>query len=174
MEIPVKPIQSPRRLKRIVVLIVLSIAVAAGGWFWWEKQQMDDLVSPGLFLINYTDQDVYASVHYSKFPKPGDGASDGMGRGPGAGGGSLVCCVPIPTIWHPGIQMIVKYRFGDWPEGKEETKVVELPPYPGGHAGSFYLVFHSEAEFELFSTMYGPRHPRWPGRRVEEILPEIN
>lgn len=165
METPVKPIRSDQRLKRIVVLIALSIALAAGGWFLWEKQRMDALVSTDLILINYTDQDLHASVHYSKFPQPGEGASDGMG--PGGGGGSMVCCIPIPTIWRPGIQMIVKYRFGSRREGKkEETKVVELPEYPDRRVGDLYLVFHSETEFELFSSFYAPGHPRWPGKHV--------
>ena len=64
--------------------LVLVAGLAYVGWLWREQQAMDELVSPGLTLINYTDHDVYASVHYSKFPNPGEGASEGVG--PHAGG----------------------------------------------------------------------------------------
>ena len=158
-----------RNLK--LAIVVLGIALVAGvasvGWWWKEQQAMSELGNPGLILINYTDDDVSASVHNSKFPNPGEGASYDVGP---HGGGGVMCCVPIPTMWRPGIKMIVRYHFGKWPESKEVTRIVELPEYPGGKGGSLYLVFHSETDIELMSTMFGPRHPRWPGRRVEPML----
>lgn len=157
-----------RRLAIYVSGALLVAGLIAAGWWWQQKRAMDDIVGPGLILINYTDDDVHTYVHYSKFPNPGQGAYSETG--PGSGGGGLDCCVPIPTIWRPGIKMIVRYHFGKWPKGKEKTKLVELPEYPDGRPGSLYLVFHSETELELMSTMFGPRHPRWPGRRIEPIM----
>lgn len=162
------------RTYRITIAVFASVLLATFfliGWYWTEKQAMDELVSPGLRLINYTNDQLYTSVHNSKFPNPGEGASYDMG--PQTGGAGLMCCVPIPAIWRPGIKMVVKYRFGTWPEGKEETKTVELPEYPEGVAGSLYLVFYSESEFELMSTTFGPRHPLWPGRRIERMIEEV-
>lgn len=162
----------PRHKIRNAVLITLLLAsLGFANWLWQEKQAMDELVSPGLRLINYTEDEVYTSVHYSKFPNPGEGASYDMG--PRTGGAGLMCCVPIPTRWRPGIKMIVNYRFGKWAERKEETKVVELPEYPDGKPGSLYLVFHSETSFELISTVFAPGHPRWPGKQVEPVIESL-
>ena len=155
-----------------LAIVVLGIALVAGlasvGWWWKDKQAMDDLVSPGLILINYTDHDVYASVRYSKFPNPGEGARSEAG--PHSGGGGLDCCVPIPTKWRPGIKMIVWYSSVNHQEGTGQTKIIELPEYPDGRPGALFLVFHKDAELELFSSMFGPRHPRWPGHRIEPVL----
>lgn len=159
---------SRRTLRRGALIALLAAALGWGGWWWMEKRAMDDLVSPGVSLINCTDDDVYTVVRNARFPKPEQGVSYDMG--PRAGGGGVMCCVPIPTIWRPGITMIVRYRFGGWPKDKEETRIVELPEYPSGDASDLFLVFHSETEFELISSRYSPRHPRWPGRRVEPIM----
>jgi hypothetical protein len=156
------------RLGSLIVAVLLLLGLAYGGWQWNEMQAMNELVSPGMHLINYTNDEVYTSVHYSKFPNPGEGVSYDMG--PNSGGAGLMCCVPIPTHWRPGIKMIVKYRFGRWPDGMEETKITELPEYPGGEAGDLYLVFHSTTEFELLSTNFAPGHPRWPGKQVEPVI----
>lgn len=153
----------------LIALIAFVVSVVAyGSYVWKENKAMDEMVSPGLRLINYTNDEVFTSVRNSKYPKPGQGASYDMG--PNTGGAGLMCCVPIPTRWRPGIKMNVTYRFGKWPEGKEVMKVVELPEYPGGGAGELYLVFHSENEFELLSTNFAPGHPRWPGRQVEPVI----
>ncbi len=160
-----KYLANRKRLTWALAALLLA-GLAYGGWYW--KQWRDDLVGPALTVINYTDHDVYASVHYSEFPNPGDGASDGIP--PHGGGSSLSCCVPIPTHWRPGIKMIVWYSFKDWQKESGQTRIVELPEYPGGDAGRLYLVFHNETEFEIFSTVYGPRHPKWPGRRVEPVI----
>lgn len=152
-----------------LLLLGLVLGVAAYGYhLWQEKKAMDEMMAPGLRLINYTDDEVYTAVRNSRFPEPGQGASYDMG--PKTGGAGLMCCVPIPTIWRPGIKMNVHYRFGKWPEGKEEMKVVELPEYPDGRPGSLYLIFHSENEFELLSSIYAPGHPRWPGKQVEPVI----
>lgn len=152
-----------------LLLLGLVLGVAAYGYhLWQEKKAMDEMMAPGLRLINYTDDEVYTAVRNSRFPEPGQGASYDMG--PKTGGAGLMCCVPIPAIWRPGIKMNVHYRFGKWPEGKEEMKVVELPEYPDGRPGSLYLIFHSENEFELLSSIYAPGHPRWPGKQVEPVI----
>ncbi len=154
----------------LIPLLLLGAVVGVGvkGYYaWQEKKSMDEMVAPGLTLINYTDDEVYTSVRNSRFPEPGQGASYDMG--PNAGGGGVMCCVPIPARWRPGIKMNVHYRFGKWPKDKEETKIVELPEYPDGRPGSLYLVFHSESKFELLSSIYAPGHPRWPGKQVEAV-----
>ncbi len=156
-----------KRLTWALAALLLA-GLAYGGWYW--KQWRDDLVGPGLTLINYTDKDVFADVHYSEFPNRGEGAY--QEAGPHAGGG-LACCIPIPTHWRPGIKMIVWYSFKGREQETGQTRIVELPEYPDGDAGSLYLVFHSETEFELFSTMYGPRHPKWPGKRVEPVIQRV-
>lgn len=153
---------------KLMITVVISVLLAVLffiGWYWKEKQTMDELGSPGLILINHTDQDVYAQVHYEMFPNPVEGAYSESGPHSGSG---LNCCVSIPTLWRPGIKMIVKYRFGNWPEEKEKTTAVELPEYGQGEGGNLYLVFYNENEFELMSTMFGPHHPRWPGRRIKQ------
>lgn len=158
----------PKVLRLTALLAFVAGVIAYGTFVWQENKAMDEMVSPGLRLINYTDDDVYTSVRNAKFSNPGQGASYDMG--PKTGGAGLMCCVPIPARWRPGIKMNVTYRFGKWPAGKEEKKVVELPEYPDGEGGSIYLIFHSETEFELLSTIYAPGHPRWPGKQVEPVI----
>jgi hypothetical protein len=153
---------SPRRWPKLAGLAVLAIAIGVGVWRWREKQWQEDMVAPTMTLINYTGQGVDVSLHHSEFPNPGEGASDHMG--PYSGGGSIVCCVPMPTHWRPGIKMIVKYHMVNWPKGKEETKVIELPEYPDGEPGGLYVLVHSETDVEVLSSIYAPHHERWPGR----------
>lgn len=156
-----------RKLGVVALIAFVACVVAYGSYVWQENKAMDEMVSGGLSLINYTDDEVYTSVRNSKYPKPGQGVSYDMG--PRAGGAGVMCCVPIPARWRPRIKMNVTYRFGKWPEGKEVMKVVELPEYPDGRPGSLYLIFHSETEFELMSTIFAPGHPRWPGRQIEPV-----
>lgn len=157
-----KLLTSPRRWHKGVWLILLIVLGGTSVWLWREKQWRDDMVAPTMILINYTGEDVYVSLRNSQFPNPGQGASDGMG--PYVGGGSVICCVPMPTHWRPGIKMIVKYRFGNWPKEQEQTKVVELPDYPDGRPGYLFVLVHSETDIEVLSSIYGPLHERWPGR----------
>lgn len=161
--------KNPAHMIRNVVLITLLLAALGYAyWLWQEKLANDEIVSGGLTVINYMDQDVYASVRNSLFPNPGEGASDGTG--PHSGGGKTSCCIPIPARWRPGIKMNVWFSHKDWQEENGVTKVIELPPYPDGEPGSVYLVFHSDTEIELMSTIFAPRHPRWPGRHVEPVI----
>lgn len=158
----------PKVLRLTALLAFVAGVIAYGTFVWQENKAMDEMVSPGLRLINYTDKDVYASVHYSKFPNPGDGARSEAG--PHSGGGGLDCCVPIPARWRPGIKMIVWYSHQDHQPQNGVSKVVELPEYRDGEGGSLYLIFHSETEFELLSTIYAPGHPRWPGKHVVPVI----
>ena len=160
---------------RFLALATFVALLGAGGYgyqHWKKKNASEDMVALGLRLINYTNDDVYTSVRSAKFPEPGQGAYEESG--PGGGWGSLSCCVPIPTQWRPGIRMNVHYRFGKWPKEREEIKVVELPEYPDGRPGSLYIVFHSENEFELLSSIYAPGHPHWPGKQVEPVAEWLN
>lgn len=158
----------PKVFRLIALLALVAGVIAYGMFVWQENKAMDEMVSPGLRLMNYTDNDVYSSVRNAKFPKPGQGAYQEVG--PQGGGGGISCCVPIPVVWRPGIKMNVTYRFGKWPEGKEEMKVLELPNYPDGDVGDLYLVFYSETDFELVCSRYSPTHIKWPGRRIEKIV----
>ncbi|PTD96559.1 DUF3304 domain-containing protein [Pseudothauera lacus] len=166
--------QTPARhrnglLPALAVTVALAAVMAYGSYRWElrDSPEPDQLISGTLSLINYTDESVYSSVRNSKYPNPGQGASYDVG--PRAGGGGVMCCVPIPARWRPGIKMNVSYRFGNWEKGREVLEVVELPVYPDG-VGHLYLIFHSEYEFELLSTSYEPGHPRWPGRKVEPTV----
>jgi hypothetical protein len=150
------------KLALIALGLVLVAGLASVGWWWKEQQKMNELVSPGLILINYTDHAVYASVHYNKSPDPEDGASDRVR--PHAGGGSLVCCVTIPLRWRPGIKMSVWYSTKDWKKEDGQTKIIELPPYPNGDAADLILSFLPDETIELFSSRYAPGHPKWPGK----------
>lgn len=150
------------------LLAVVSGVIAYGAFVWQENKAMDEMVSGGLTLINYTDKDVYASVSNAKYERSGDGAA--LGVGPHAGGGGVSCCVTIPARWRPGIKMVVWHSNKDWQPEYGIREIVELPEYPGGKAGDLYLVFHSETEFELLSSNFSPGHPRWPGKQVEPVI----
>ncbi len=155
-----KLLTSPRRWHKGAWLILLIVLGGTSVWLWREKQWRDDMVAPAMILINYTGEDVEASLEYGDIPD--SGARDAMG--PYSGGSSVSCCVPMPTHWRPGIKMLVKYNFGNWPRGLEKTKIVELPDYPDGRPGYLFVLVHSETDIEVLSSIYGPLHERWPGR----------
>lgn len=158
----------PKVLRLTALLAVVAGVIAYGTFVWQENKAMDEMVSGGLTLINYTDRDVYASVSNAKYEHSGDGAA--IGVGPHGGGGGVSCCVTIPARWRPGIKMVVWHSNKDWQPESGVRQVVELPEYPDGRPGSIYLIFHSETEFELLSTIYAPGHPRWPGKQIELVI----
>jgi hypothetical protein len=158
----------PKVLRLTALLAVVAGVIAYGTFVWQENKAMDEMVSGGLTLINYTDRDVYASVSNAKYEHAGDGAA--IGVGPHGGGGGLSCCVTIPARWRPGIKMVVWHSNKDWQPENGTRKIVELPDYPDGDVGDLYLIFYSETDFELVCSRYSPTHVKWPGRRVEKIV----
>jgi Protein of unknown function (DUF3304) len=89
---------------------------------------------------------------------------------PGSGGGSFICCVPLPDPWQPG--MTVTVRWEDH-ELKTQERVVPVPQYDPNKVAQMNVHFLRSGEIKVFVGMTGLRHPDYPlkGKEAEMPLP---
>jgi Protein of unknown function (DUF3304) len=120
-------------------------------------------VAVSVTAINYTDQELNGAV----FEQPDDESkvAGGVPVRPFEGAG-LMCCFSLPAKWHKGIKVKLTY---DWWQGddkprKYETKELEVPPYPGGEAGTLWALFYPDGSVQVVSSNYAPGHAKWPGK----------
>lgn len=140
--------------------LVLSLLITLMGIVGCSDKS-NDIVGAGAELWNYTDEDVYLTLR-----SPGDpNVGTYLETAKHAGGGKLMCCVALPRKWRPGLKVQVDYTYGNPPNDRKHSKVLELPPYPDGVAGPVYISVFSEHEVEVISSIYGPRAPGWPGKK---------
>lgn len=108
--------------------------------------------------INYGGKEVVLLV---RDPKDKSNGSGGDSLNPYSAGGTI-CCFSIPLVWHPGLQVIVRYEF--YPDPTWHEQVVDVPPYPDGIAGDIWLAMHEDGRAEAVVSSFGPTRPEWPGR----------
>ena len=97
------------------------------------------------------------------------------------GGGKEVCCVVLPSKWHPGLKVTIKWqRGGHWVrdqrgqivekdghkqfiEGEWNEKTVDVPEYVGGdQTGQFRIHFFPNDDVKVTVLPYGPGHKDYP------------
>jgi hypothetical protein len=122
-----------------------------------------DTVGVSVSAINYTDQELNGYL----FETPGvPGKVAGGEPVRPFGGGGIMCCYSLPTKWHPGIKVQLRY---DWWQGADKprkyvTKVFEVPPYPDGQVGTLWALFYQDGGVEVVSSDFAPGHEKWPGK----------
>jgi hypothetical protein len=78
-------------------------------------------------------------------------------------GGEKGCCLALPRVWRPGLQVRLKWHESDRERSYEEhTRDLEIPPYRV--PADLHVVFHPAHEVELVVSAAEPGHPEWRGR----------
>lgn len=116
------------------------------------------LLGASVRSINYSGKEVQLTV---VDPLDKSNRSGGDALNP-YGSGGTICCFRIPTEWHQGYQVIVKYSF--YPDRTWHEQLVDVPPYAGGIAGDIWLAMHEDGRAEAVVSNFGPTRPEWPGR----------
>jgi hypothetical protein len=86
---------------------------------------------------------------------------------PGAGGGSFVCCVALPSPWTEGV--FVKVTWED-AEGKKHSKDVAVPKYDTGTLSALNVHFLRSGEIKVFANRLSLWHPDYPLKGQEAEL----
>ncbi|NML32736.1 DUF3304 domain-containing protein [Paraburkholderia antibiotica] len=132
-----------RAAAKIFALILFSIALSS-------CQAKSDTIGLDVTGYNHTDKDIgFYSVN-------GQGGSFVARHGQGGS----ACCVSIPEKYIPG--MTVTLRWGGEEIGKEQERVVSVPPYTADTAGHIAVHFLKNGDIEVFVTMYYPENANYP------------
>ena len=102
-------------------------------------------------IVNHTGRFIYSATV--------NGAGGGTMSAWGAGVANI-CCTSIPSVWYPGMKVLVRW---DMPEGRTHVvneKVVEVERYDD--PGSIYMHFFPGDEVRVLSSLVDPGHPNYP------------
>jgi hypothetical protein len=126
-----------------------------------QKRQQGKTVNAQLTGYNHTDKTIGAFYVNGNW---------GGNITPGSGGGSFVCCVPLPDPWQPGMTVTVSWEDH---ELKTQQRVVPIPQYERKDVGTMNVHFLRNGEVKVFVGMLGLRHPNYPlkGKEAEMPLP---
>ena len=134
------------------ILCLIGMVVIAGCAT--RQPPNEAMVPASIGIVNHTGSYIYsASID-------GQGGAN-MGRW-GAGHGDI-CCTSIPSVWHPGVNVLVRW---DMPEGHEhivKEKMVEVEKY--NEPGDIYMHFFPNGEIRVVVSNwagYGRGHPIVP------------
>ncbi|MDZ5635719.1 DUF3304 domain-containing protein [Janthinobacterium sp. GMG1] len=136
-------------------IIYLATALLLSGCALKARQLEEASPSPTataqVGIVNHTGKYIYsASV---------DGAGGGNMARWGAGGANI-CCTSIPRVWHPGMNVLVRWNM---PEGHTDVikeKMVEIEKYD--RPGDIYMHFFENDEVRVVVSNdagYGKDHP---------------
>ncbi|MBW3508137.1 DUF3304 domain-containing protein [Janthinobacterium sp. NKUCC06_STL] len=136
-------------------MIYLGTALLLSGCAFKARQVEEAGPSPTataqVGIVNHTGKYIYsASV---------DGAGGGNMARWGAGGANI-CCTSIPRVWHPGMNVLVRWNM---PEGHTDVikeKMVEIEKYD--RPGDIYMHFFENDEVRVVVSNdagYGKDHP---------------
>lgn len=142
-------------MTRIAIVLMVLLACASV-----QAEPMKPVPVSGL---NYTDQRLNAFL----FMDPNDSRNVAGGRSlrPFFTGG-MVCCYRLPKQWRPGIQVKLRWEWGqgDDKSRQSQERIFEVPPYPRGRAGMLWAAFYGEDDVEVIASEYAPGNYEWPGR----------
>lgn len=82
------------------------------------------------------------------------------------GGGSQVCCLNLPSPWHPGVRVKVEWEH----DGKVFSQMVDVPEYDAKTAATINAHFLRSGEVKVFVTRMGLYHPDYPFKGPESWL----
>jgi hypothetical protein len=119
---------------------------------------------------NHTDQGV--GEYSISIPNGGGGGAGYLD--PGAGGGGYTCCISIPSVWRPGITVIVSRT--TMVNNVETTikQVVSLPKYDAKTASTMNIHFMRDGSVKAFVTRIMLGHPDYPLKGKEaELKPGV-
>lgn len=114
----------------------------------------------GSTIIGYNHTDNAIIEYRVKFgSKP---SANGLSLLPHSGGGSFVCCIPIPTQWQEDMKLNVSIK--ELVQGQEKTRevVVPVPKYDGKYTNYLNIHFLRGGKVKVFilgTTMTSAGYP---------------
>jgi hypothetical protein len=78
-------------------------------------------------------------------------------------GGRMVCCVSLPSQWHPGLSVMVRWNVTNWRDchGEEFERRVPVDRYD--EVGTVWVHFLSDGSVRVVSANPGPGNPAYAG-----------
>jgi hypothetical protein len=89
---------------------------------------------------------------------------------PGEGGGSITCCVKLPTTWNEGLTVTIRRVTYDGKDWKSIDKVVKVPKYDMGTADSLNVHFLRDGTIKVYATGMSLWHKDYPLHGLEAQL----
>ena len=132
-------------------LASLIAALLLAGCVTAQQRTESDFATAQVGIVNHTGNFIYSATV--------DGAGGGTMSAWGAGSANI-CCTSIPSVWHPGMNVLVQW---DMPIGHTHVvkeKVVEVEKYD--ETGDIYMHFFPNDEVRVVVSWVGPRNPRHP------------
>jgi hypothetical protein len=114
---------------------------------------------------NHTNDEIADFVVRS----PNSATSGGLLR-PGDGGGSITCCVNLPTIWHEQVAVTIRRITYDGKNWKKVNKVVKVPKYDMTTAGYLNVNFLRDGTIKVYATNMSLWNKRYPLKGLEAQL----
>ena len=81
---------------------------------------------------------------------------------PNGGGGKFVCCVSIPSNWHAGMGVTVRWTEDDRIPDLWKERIVNVPKYTKQDIGSFAVHFYPDDTVKVLVTSKIVGHPDYP------------
>lgn len=159
------------KAKLVALLIVI---ICMGIWYWRSKPSMIGVAVNG---VNHMGNGNGINEFYI------DGGAFGN-IGPDRGGGSSICCVLLPEVWRPGLQVELRWELADASMRKVVPFKAEVPVEKYDEPGDLVIHFFRDDYVRIVSSNYdvmSPRHPvDWwaadggtlatKGHRISEIF----
>lgn len=133
--------------------LALACAVFLNGCTLLQKEESPS-AGAQVGIVNHTGRYIYSATV--------NGAGGGNMAAWGAGGADI-CCTSIPSVWYPGMKVLVRWNM---PEGIQDVikeKVVEVERYD--EPGSIYMHFFPNDDVRVVvsnTAGFGAKHPIAP------------
>jgi hypothetical protein len=117
--------------------------------------------------VNYSGDVIVFSVDDPAAPK---NATGGDRAGPYTGAG-IQCCIKLPKIWHPGINLVIDAIIypvdesdftRDLPRYMKKFPV-EVPQYAADQPTELWVIRTAQGDMNLVASNVDPTHEAWPG-----------
>jgi hypothetical protein len=125
----------------------------------FEKQESSTATAQ-VGIVNHTGKYIYSATV--------DG-SGGGGMSAWGAGGANICCTSIPRVWHPGMNVLVRWNMPEGVQSVIKEKVVEIEKYD--RPGDIYMHFFPGDEVRVVvsnAAGYSSAHPVPPPVKPEQ------
>ena len=117
--------------------------------------------------VNYSGDVVVFSVDDPLAPKNATGGD----RASSYSGAAVQCCIELPRVWHPGIQLVIDaivYPVDETDFKREIPRymkkfTVEVPQYPADQPTELWVIRTPSGDMNLVASNVDPSHEAWPG-----------
>jgi len=135
-------------------IISVICAVLLAGCISAQPKAEDSRATAQVGIVNHTGKYIYsASV---------DGAGGGRMSAWGAGVANI-CCTSIPSVWYPGMKVLVRWNMPEGVKDVVKEKVVEVEKYD--ETGDIYMHFFPNDEIRIVvsnAAGFSLKHPIRP------------